>query len=70
MAAKYVFECDKFVFVELIMCECVRVCGPRSPPPLHMGVCVHRVSVLRGSEVNTEWSHTGNKLSDETPRNY
>lgn len=33
-------------------------------------VCVHRVSVLRGSRVNTEWSHTGNKLSDETLKNY
>lgn len=52
-------------------CVCVCVCGPRSPfLSLTLGVCVHRVSVLRGSGVNTKWSLTGNKLSDETLRNY
>lgn len=55
------------------------VCGQRSPLPtffpsecvcMCVCVCFHRVSVLRGSRVNTEWSHTGNKLSDETLKNY
>lgn len=52
------------------VCVCVCVDRGHLPPHLHLGVCVHRVSVLRGSGANTEWSHTGNKLSDETLRNY